>query len=290
MKKWLIRGVLLIISLVVIFSGYSVYTLRSHGFLRAPVYESQAPEIPELNQPAILIFSKTNAFIHKEAIPAAEHMFQTLGEKNGWSVYITENGAVHNEQDLARFNTIIWNNVTGDVLTEAQQTAMINYIENGGGWIGIHGAGDSSSDWDWYKDILIGAQFIGHPFNPQFQQATIHIENPNDPVKNPITSHLSSSWVRTDEWYSFAESPRAKGMNIIATLDESTYSPIDHKGTDLSMGEDHPIIWKHCQGKGRAFYSALGHTAESYAEPDHITLLEQAVRWTNGEIDEPCSH
>ena len=276
MKKWLIRGLLVLVVAGIGFAAYSVYTLRSHGFLRWPVYETEAPEIPVLERPAILVFSKTNSFIHKEAIPAAESMFRSLAERNGWSIYITQNGAVHNPQDLARFDTIIWNNVTGDVLTGSQQQAMIDYIESGGGWIGIHGAGDSSSDWDWYENALIGAQCTGHPFKPQFQQATIDVEQADD----PIMAHLDSKWVRTDEWYSFAESPRKAGMTILATLDESTYSPVDHFGDNIGMGQDHPIIWKQCLGQGRALYSALGHTAESYTEPEYVTLLEQALLWT----------
>ena len=284
MRKWLIRIVLSLVIAGLGFGAYSVYTLRSYGFLRSPVYETVAPEIPELQRPAILVFSKTNSFIHKEAIPAAEAMFRALGEKNGWSVYITQNGAVHNPQDLARFDTIIWNNVTGDVLTESQQRAMIDYIESGGGWIGIHGAGDSSSDWDWYENTLVGAQFTGHPFNPQFQQAAIDVEQLSD----PITAHLGSQWVRTDEWYSFARSPRGRGATILATLDESTYTPVDHTGDNIGMGKDHPVIWKHCLKNGRALYSALGHTAESYAEPEYITLLEQAVLWTAGMAGAGC--
>jgi hypothetical protein len=240
------------------------------------VYETEAPDIPELERPAILVFSKTNSFIHKEAIPAAEAMFMALAEKNGWSVYITENGAVHNPEDLARFDTIIWNNVTGDVLTELQQAAMIDYIESGGGWVGIHGAGDSSSDWDWYENTLVGAQFTGHPFKPQFQPAVINVEQTSD----AIMEHLGSTWARTDEWYSFAESPRKSGMTILATLDETTYSPVDHFGDDIGMGKDHPIIWKHCLKQGRALYSGLGHTAQSYTEPGYVRLLEKAVHWT----------
>lgn len=285
MKKWLIRIGIAVVALALLAAGYAYYQMRSRGFWRIPSYETEPPEVPPLERPAVLVFSKTNSFIHKEAIPAAETMFKNLGEQNGWSVYITENGAIHNPKDLAKFDAVVWNNVTGNVLTEEQRSALASFLENGGGWIGIHGAGDSSAeaDWPWYRQHLIGATFIGHPMKPQFQQATIHIEATGD----PIVSHLGQAWVRTDEWYSFDRSPRALGMQVLGNLDESTYSPIFFN-KDIRMGDDHPIIWKNCVGSGRTFYSALGHTAESFSEPEHVQMLAQAVRWTAGLLGGAC--
>lgn len=285
MKKWLIRILLAIVVVAILFAAYAFYQMRSRGFWRLPSYETEPPALPALeDKPSVLVFSKTGSFIHKEAIPAAEAMFRRLAEKNGWSVFVTENGAVHNPGDLAKFDVIVWNNATGDLLNEEQQNALVNYLENGGGWIGIHGAGDTSSSWQWQNEVLIGAEFIGHPMNPQFQEARVVIENPSDPVMH----HLGSEWYRTDEWYSYAESPRKPGRTILATLDESTYSPIFFK-EDISMGDDHPIVWKQCVGSGRALYSAMGHTAESFSEQKHVEMLENAVLWAADGASGDCS-
>jgi len=118
------------------------------------------------------------------------------------------------------------------------------------------------------------AHFFGHPMHPQFQRATIHIENPSD----PIVQGLGGTWQREDEWYSFARSPRGTGVRVLATLDEKSYQP-EFFGQSLRMGDDHPIIWKHCLGNGRVFYSALGHTAASYQEPKYQSVLEHAIVW-----------
>ncbi|GAB3115361.1 ThuA domain-containing protein [Aestuariicella hydrocarbonica] len=281
-KAWLFRLLIGLLVVMLLGTAIMVYKMRSYGFWRSPVYEIDAPQVPDLKRPAVLVFSKTNSFIHKEAIPAAEELLQQLGNKNGWSVYVTENGAVHNLQDLARFDAIVWNNVTGDVLTPEQRSAMRQWLENGGGWVGLHGAGDSSSDWDWYIDSLVGARFTAHPFPEQFQQATLQPES-----ADPIVAHLPRPWQRTDEWYSFAASPRGKGFTVLTTLDETTYNP-DFRGQDLRMGDDHPVIWKHCVQRGRALYSALGHTAESYREPAYTQLLEAGVSWAAGLGDRGC--
>ncbi len=275
MKKWLIRILLFVLALVILAAAYAYYQMRSRGFWRLPSYETEPPAIPQLDgKPSVLVFSKTGAFIHKEAIPAAEAMFRKLADEHGWALFITENGAVYNPRDLAKFDVVVWNNSTGDLLNTEQQQALKDYLTNGGGWVGIHGAGDSSSTWAWQNDVLIGAHFIGHPMDPQFQEARVVIEAPDDPVMQ----HLGTEWSRTDEWYSYAESPRKKGKTILATLDESTYSP-KFFGKDIRMGADHPIVWKQCIGSGRALYSAMGHTAESYSEPRFVEMMEQAVLW-----------
>ncbi len=284
MKKWFLRILVGLIVIILILAAYGYYQARSRGFLRDPVYDQVPPEVGTLKHPAVLVVSKTNSFIHKEAIPAAESLIKKLGEENGWSVYITENGAVHNDQDLARFDTVIWNNVTGDILTESQKDAFKRYLQRGGGWIGIHGAGDNSHSWKWYVDTLIGATFIGHPMDPQFQSANVIIEAPKQHAMN----HLSSPWERVDEWYSFDKSPRNQDMTILATLDETTYNP-EQFGKDMRMGSDHPIVWQRCVDKGRAFYSAMGHTAESFStDVQHIEMIKRAIEWTAGLAPNEC--
>ena len=71
--------------------------LRMDGLFRAPVYETSAPDLPaDLQHPAILVFSKTNGFIHKEAIPAAQELFKKLGEANGWTRILSNSAKIVN--------------------------------------------------------------------------------------------------------------------------------------------------------------------------------------------------
>jgi type 1 glutamine amidotransferase len=222
MKKWIVRILIALVVLAAAAGGWYYKTMRELGFFRTPVYETARPDVPALSHPAVLVFSKTNGFIHKDAIPASTAMLEQLAKQNGWSTYFTGSGAVHNAEDLAKFDVIVWNNVSGDVLTPEQRTALQNYLQNGGGFVGIHATGgDTSYEWAWHPETLIAAQFIGHPMNPQYQTATIRIEDKND----PIMQGLGDTWAREDEWYSFAHSPRGKGVHVLATLDESTYSP-----------------------------------------------------------------
>ena len=251
------------------------------------VYEKEPPALPvEMPHPAILVFSKTNGFRHEEAIPEANALFARFAKEKGWGHFQTENGATFDPKILARFDAVIFNNVSGDVFTPAQRAALKSFIENGGGFVAIHGSGgDSSYDWKWYVDDLIGAQFIGHPMNPQFQEATVRIED----ASHPATQAAPAAWQRVDEWYSFEKPARKPGYTVLATLDEATYPNKKIFGKDLAMGKDHPIAWWHCVGKGRALYSAMGHNASAYREKAYQDFLLGSAEWALRLSGEGCS-
>ena len=278
--KQILKWTALILAIVFIgAASYAVITINRvlHG---KHVYETVAPTVPtQLPAPAILVFSKTNGFREDKAVAEANAALAAIARSQGWSAFFTENGAAFTPAILNRFQATVWNNVSGDVLNASQKAAFQAYMENGGGFVGIHGAGgDFNYEWRWYVETLIGAQFKGHPLGPQFQRATIHIEDPSD----PIVRGIGPDWTRVDEWYSFEKSPRGvAGITVLATVDERSYKP-KMFWKDIAMGADHPVIWKHPVGQGRAFYSALGHSASAYDEPLYRQVLAGAIAWAAG--------
>lgn len=249
------------------------------------VYETTPPALPaEIKRPAILVFSKTNGFRHEEAIPAGEALFAQMARDKGWGYFATENGATFSPEILARFDAVVFNNTSGDVFTPAQRAAFQAFLEQGGGYVGLHAAGDNShSAWDWYMKALIGATFTQHTMDPQFQEATVNVEN----AEHPVTAGLPASWRRIEEWYSFDRSPRKSGADILITVDEKTYNPVGMFGKDLRMG-DHPAAWSRCIGKGRVFYTIFGHRAEAFAEPETRLLLGNALAWATRQQGSQC--
>jgi type 1 glutamine amidotransferase len=253
---------------------------------RCARYDEVPPKLPSrIDRPAILVFDKITGFRDSPSVDAASAALKAMAARRGWTLVFSDNGAVFNRRDLARFDAVLWNNVSGDALTLTQRKAFRRWIEGGGGFAGIHGSGgDPVYIWDWYADALIGARFAGHPMTPQYQQARVRIEDP----ANAITAGLGAGWTMPEEWYSFAESPRKRGARILATLDEASYSPVGWGGADIRMG-DHPIAWTRCLGKGRSFYTAIGHRPESYSEPNSLALLEQGIAWAARLGETRCS-
>lgn len=249
---------------------------RADKVARCARYDDVVPrlDLPAGKGPRLLVFEKINGFRDKPSVEAARAALIAMAARKGWRLAVTDKGGAFNPRTLAQFDAVIWNNNSGDVLTLRQRKAFQNFIAAGGGYVGIHGAaGDPAWFWDWYPDVLVGARFSGHPMQPQFQEARVVVDQ-----AQPLTADLPAQWRMTDEWYSFKSSPRRIGVNVLLTLDESTYTRISQFEGPLDMG-DHPIAWTHCVGRGRAFYSAIGHLPATYSQPQNVTLLEHAIAW-----------
>lgn len=285
---WALLGLLLLLSGLVLWA-VGLGNVGRMAFAIGIIYDHQTPQLPALKRPAILIFSKTNGFRDDPQIRAANAALENLTRDHGWASYTTENAAIFNPAQLAQFDAVVWNSVSGDVLTDDQRAAFKAWIEQGGGFVALHGSGgDPSYKWRWYAENLIGTQFIGHTLTPHIQQARLVVEDRD----HPATRQLPSVWVRDDEWYSFASSPRAKGYHVLVSIEEGSYSPRERiplfVDKDLRMGRDHPMVWTHCESKGRVFYSALGHQVAAYAEPAHLAMIAGALDWASGREGPAC--
>jgi type 1 glutamine amidotransferase len=214
----------------------------------------------------VLLFSRTTGFRH-DSIPAAIAALTELGAANGYVAEATEDPAAFTAANLARFQVVVFLMTTGDPVDDAGQAAFETWMAGGGNWVGVHSAADTEYSWPFYGE-LVGAYFKQHP---AIQPATVNVEV----ADHPATAGLPSPWMRTDEWYDFQTNPRAT-TTVLVTIDESTY-------TGGTMGADHPLVWTHpTAGGGRAIYTEMGHTAESYADPLFRGHLAGAIRWAAG--------
>jgi type 1 glutamine amidotransferase len=228
---------------------------------------AQVPAADASALPRILVFSRTAAFRHA-SIPDGIRAVTELGAGR-WTVDATEDSSVFTAANLKNYRAVVFLSTTGDVLDDAQQKAFEQYIHAGGAWVGVHAATDTEYDWPWYGQ-LAGARFAGHP--AVNQEATVVVEDRT----HRSTRMLPAEWKRLDEWYAFHSNPRSK-VHVLASLDEKSYDP-----GKASMGGDHPIMWCHDFEGGRAWYTAGGHTKESYTEPLFRQHLREGIEWAAG--------
>ncbi|WP_276371679.1 ThuA domain-containing protein [Chryseolinea sp. H1M3-3] len=282
MKKFLkilLWTIVSIFALIVIALSVFMYKVKN-GF---PVsYETEIPSIdfPQ-DRTNVLLFSKATGFRHGESIEAGKKVFDKLAKRNNWFLYSTEEGGVFNPDQLARFDAVIFNNSTGRVLNEEQQKTLEAYVGNGGKLIGIHGSGDDSHHWDWYEQNFVGAKFSHHPMNPQLQEATL-IRN-GIGIDSALLQGLPSTWQHTDEWYVFYKNPHDKGFNVLYEIDGekiiSNGNFLWIRDKDFGMGKKHPVAWYRVTGKGRTFYTSIGHDAAAWKQEPFVRMLENAVKW-----------
>ncbi len=238
-------------------------SLGSSDFTLSPALQSRPAPPP--GDFRILVFTRTEGFRHG-SISAGLNALRALSEQHQFEMETTENPNDFNDGNLSRFDAVVFLNTTGDVLDRVHELAFERYIQAGGGFAGVHSATDTEYNWPWYGE-LVGAYFRNHP---QIQNATVHVEDRT----HVSTSHLPADWIRRDEWYNFRENPRGK-VHILATLDEGTYN-------GGSMGNDHPIAWCHFHDGGRAWYTAGGHTSESFSEPAFRAHLLGGIQFVAG--------
>lgn len=219
--------------------------------------------------PKVLLFDK----IAIEGWPF--HPFQEtrdairkLGAENGFDVHATDNSALFTDEILAQYEAVIFAHTHFDVLNSDQEAAFQRFIQAGGGFAGIHLASGTEKDWPWYGD-LVGARFLDHP---PIQQATVLVEDPT----HPSTKDLPAQWIRTDEWYDFNPAPDRSVVNVLLTVDESTYS------NDGIHGDDHPIAWYHDFDGGRSWYTAMGHLEDHYQDPLFLSHLLGGIQYAMG--------
>ena len=244
----------------------------------APTFDTVAPEVPELRRPAVLIFSKTNSYRH-DSIAQAVPAIAGLVKARGWSSYATENAAVFNSDQLARFDLVVFASATGDMFTPAQRDAFQAWIAEGHGFVALHGAGDGSHP-DWYKDMVGYAGYAGHPGGAdQFQESELIVLDP----AHPATRGLPARWRWAEEYYAWKFPPRADAR-ILARLDE-TGMRLEPRHT---MGDRHALIWWRCEGRTRVFFSALGHKAEAWSDATHLQLIDGALAWAARKEGEGC--
>ena len=212
----------------------------------------------------ILVFSRTTAYRHA-SIPAGITAIALLGAFNGFAVEAAEDPTAFTDANLARFDAVVFLSTTGDVLDDGEQAAFERYIRAGHGFVGVHSAVDTEYGWPWYH-ALLGATFASHP---AIQQATVLVVD----TGHQSTRALPVPWARTDEWYDFTAQPA--GVTVLARVDEATY-------TGGTMGAAHPISWQHAYEGGRAWYTAMGHTACSFSERAFLDHLRGGIEWAVG--------
>jgi type 1 glutamine amidotransferase len=217
-------------------------------------------------KPKVLVFCKTAGF-HHESIAVGIPAIIKMGQENNFDVDTTTNAAKFTADNLKQYAAVIFLSTTGDVLNNEQQTAFEQYIKAGHGFVGVHAATDTEYDWPWYGK-LVGAYFKSHPSKQQ--EANLEIVDRSFIA----TKHLPATWRRLDEWYNYKWI--ADDLHVLIKIDEKSY-------TGGENGDNHPMAWYHSFDGGRAFYTALGHTDASYADPLYLKHLLGGIKYAIGK-------
>jgi type 1 glutamine amidotransferase len=235
-----------------------------------------------------------NGYQH-EAISHAMATIERLGRESGlYDTYIrtdsqlvtkqpitfrTGTGIATGEQFLAHnlnyFDAIFFFGVREIDLTAEQKADLLSFVKDDGkGFVAAHSGATAFFSWPEFGEML-GGRFDEHPWN--IIDATVVVDDPGFPAMKgfPAVS------VRSDEHYQLKDFSRDK-VRVLAHLDASKldlHRPLVHR-TD----GDFPVAWAHQYGKGRVFYSTLGHVVESWDDPVLQQMYFNAMKWALGLV------
>jgi type 1 glutamine amidotransferase len=216
-----------------------------------------------------LLYMTLSAGFHHEVVPFSTEIVKQIGEKSGaFDTTVTENVGDFTAANLKQYDAVMFY-TTGELpMTEEEKRAFIDFVRSGHGFVGVHSATDTFYQWEDYLK-LIGAYFNDHPWN---QKVTVEVADPF----SPLVSFLGKSFQINDEIYQMSDF-QADTTHVLLRLDPSS---VDLKNPRVrARFYGWPLAWTRMDGKGRVFYTALGHEKAVWEDPRFQELLLNGIEW-----------
>jgi type 1 glutamine amidotransferase len=204
----------------------------------------------------ILVVTATAGFRHS-SIETAEEVLTELAPRLGCEVQFArdEQAITDAFADLSRFRVVVFANTTGDLQVGRRQR-LLEWIQSGGSFVGIHSASDTWHEWPEYLEML-GGEF---DFHPDQTTGLLVVEE----AKHQSTATLDSPFSLFEEFYRFRNFDPAR-VRLLLTLREGS--------------ESLPMAWYRIYGSGRVFYTALGHREDVWTSEWFGRHLTGALQW-----------
>ena len=186
-------------------------------------------------------------------------------------------------KNLNYFDAVLFYTNGETSLTDAQKADLLSFIhDDGKGFIGVHTAAATAYGWPEYGEML-GGVFDNHPW--MIANARIIVERPDFPAMRRFRTGMTLR----DEHYQMRAAPYSRDrVDVLARLDPASVNltaPMVHR-TDA----DFPVAWIKDYGRGRVFYTGLGHTDASWDDPRIRTMMQQAIVWAISGGQSPRPH
>lgn len=255
------------------------WLLLASLFVMFGVCISAQPQPPARKK--LLFIGEVKGFEH-DSVSHAMATIEKLGQQSGlWDTYlrtdtelVTKKTLENNAKNLNYFDAVMFY-TTGELdLNDEQKAALLSFVKDDGkGFLGTHSATDTFYHWPEYGD-LIGAYFDQHPWMQV--HAKINVEDNTFPA----TKHFPAQFPIYDEIYQFKEPYSRDKLRVLMSIDPDS---VDLKNPRVHRTDrDFAVTWVHQYGKGRVFYSSLGHREDIWDHPDIQQMWTEAVKWTMG--------
>jgi len=244
-----------------------------------PDQAGQVAKLPPGRMARVLVVSETKGFEHDSIPDAMANVWRMGHESRLWEATLRtdtelitkKNIKDRNVKTLSYFDALVFASTTGELdLADDQKADMLSFIKDDGkGFVGIHAAADTNYKWPEYGEML-GGWFDQHPWTT-FEAPII-----NEEPDFPAVRHFPHAFTKRDEIYQIKNWSREK-VNVLLSLDPAK---LDYNNPRVHRTDhDFAVAWAKMYGNGRVFYSTLGHTPESWDDPDIQKMYFEAIKW-----------
>jgi len=223
----------------------------------------------------LLYLTQSAGFKH-DSIPLSREIVKQIGEKSGlFDTTEVEDVSEFSADNLGNYDAVMFY-TTGELpMSETQKRAFTDYLSAGHGFIGVHSATDTFYMWDQYLRI-VGGYFDGHPWH---QNVTVDVAVPD----NNIVKFLDHSFQINDEIYQISDF-QWRDSKVLLRLDPNS---VDRTKQGVrNRFYNWPLAWTRKYGRGRCFYTALGHEKAVWQDQRFQQLLLNGIKWSMGELKE----
>ena len=226
----------------------------------------QQPKLPR-----VLYVTQSAGFKH-QVLPLSEEILPQIGTRaNAFETTVAHDVSGITADNLKNYDAVVFY-TTGELpMTDEQKAAFMEFVRGGKGFVGIHSATDTFYKWADYG-TLVGGYFNDHPWH---KEVTVRVEDRT----SPATRHLPASFTLNDEIYQFKDWSRSD-VHVLLSLDPSS--------VDLTLprvkrtDKDFALAWTKNVGKGRMFYTALGHEPAVWQDERFQQHLVGGIKWAIG--------
>jgi len=232
-------------------------------------------------------------------IPYGAAAMKTLGEKTGaFTPTVSDDLSVFLPANIKKFDAIVLNNASGPWITPSDATAeklkahgdkkaieqilrksLLDYVRNGGGLVAYHYALGGNRHWPEFRE-MIGATVAGHPWN---EEVGVRVEEPDHPLLKAFGGE--KSFRITEEIFQFSKPYDRSKLRVLLSLDVKTTN-MGVKWINRT-DNDFALAWVKSFGKGRIFYTAIGHRTEIYWNPTMLKFYLDGIQFACGDLKAP---
>lgn len=219
-----------------------------------------------------LLYLTLSAGFRHDTVTPSRDIIKGIGEKSGaFDTTLADDVSGFTAANLRNYDAVMFY-TTGELpMTADQKAAFVDFVKSGHGFVGVHSATDTFYMWSDYLDI-VGAYFNDHPWH---QLVTVDVVDP----QSPLVNFLGKSFQVNDEIYQMSDF-QTKTSRVLLRLDTSSVDMKNPRVRQRFYG--YPLAWTRSVGKGRAFYTALGHEEAVWKSDWFQRLLLNGIRWAMG--------